>query len=101
MGEIYYYKLFSYNGTEYSLGVTVNDTTLCGIASTPFTIDFEGGAFPPVCWTLVGPTVWKTSADVGMLPNISGYGIGSFSALGDFWTVSALNRQQLVTLERN
>ncbi len=49
----YYYKLFSYDGAEYSLGVTASGTTPCGpISSFPWTEGFESVVIPayPACW---------------------------------------------------
>ncbi|HQF43914.1 MAG TPA: right-handed parallel beta-helix repeat-containing protein, partial [Ignavibacteriaceae bacterium] len=43
----YYYKLFSYNGTDYSPGVSVDATTPCAPISTfPWTESFEGVTIP-------------------------------------------------------
>ncbi len=53
---LYYYKLFSYNGSLYSSGVTANATTPCGeITSFPWTEGFEGlttvgSKILPECW---------------------------------------------------
>ncbi len=45
----YYYKAFSYDGTNYSTGVPVNATTFCdAIATFPHTQSF--GATFPSCW---------------------------------------------------
>jgi hypothetical protein len=49
----YYYKLFSYNGSLYSPGVTANAATFCGaISAFPWTEGFEGVTIPalPNCW---------------------------------------------------
>jgi hypothetical protein len=51
----YYYKAWSYNGTDYTEGVTTNAATLCGSINTfPWTEDFEG-AFLPNCWSKYVP----------------------------------------------
>ncbi|MBS4014066.1 MAG: T9SS type A sorting domain-containing protein [Bacteroidetes bacterium] len=48
----YYYKAWSYNGTnQYSSGVTANATTQCGIINTfPYNQNFDGGS--GLCWTV-------------------------------------------------
>ncbi|MDO8899160.1 MAG: S8 family serine peptidase, partial [Bacteroidales bacterium] len=49
----YFYKAFSYNGTnEYSSGRETNATTLCGIFTTlPYLEDFNASASLPSCWS--------------------------------------------------
>lgn len=51
----YYYKLFSFDGVNYSPGVTVNATTLCDAEPAPTVVqDFStyiGAAPAPICWT--------------------------------------------------
>ena len=49
----YYYKAFSYDGTDYSTGLNANATTVCGVASLPFAESFDGTLFPPTCWTRI------------------------------------------------
>ncbi|MDD5363644.1 MAG: hypothetical protein PHN88_16090, partial [Ignavibacteria bacterium] len=44
----YYYKLFSYDGSMYSTGVTANAATFYGI---PYTQDFNSGLTLPAGWT--------------------------------------------------
>ncbi|MBM4176944.1 MAG: T9SS type A sorting domain-containing protein, partial [Ignavibacteria bacterium] len=60
----YYYKLFSYNGTSYSPGVTATATTPCPVYTLPFSESVNGATFPS-CWsqtsTLTG-TRWTVSA---------------------------------------
>ena len=55
----YYYKAYSYDGSDYSSGLDDNDTTPCSaIAVTnlsPFQEGFEAGV-PPSCWTSFGGT---------------------------------------------
>lgn len=53
-GTKYYYKAWSYDGSQYSFGVSDNATTfLCDAISTlPFTEDFSGGDLPS-CWQSV------------------------------------------------
>jgi len=49
----YYYKLFSYDGTDYSPGITTNATTPClPISTFPWTESFETVTIPafPDCW---------------------------------------------------
>ena len=46
----YFYKLWSVDGTNnYSNGVSNNATTLCGIATLPYTESFTNSTFP-ACW---------------------------------------------------
>jgi hypothetical protein len=53
----YFYKLYSYNGSEYSTGVTAFAKTPCSIV-TAFSQNFDGVATPalPDCWFKVGTT---------------------------------------------
>ncbi|MDH7911534.1 choice-of-anchor J domain-containing protein [Winogradskyella sp. SYSU M77433] len=47
----YYYMAYSYDGAEYSTGLSGEATTPCSaISSFPFTEGFESGV-PPTCWT--------------------------------------------------
>ena len=48
-GTAYFYKVWSYNGTQYSTGVFTYEVTQCN----PVTVITEGfeDAFPPLCWT--------------------------------------------------
>jgi len=50
----YYYAAYSYDGADYSIGLTDDATTPCSaIAVTnasPFQEGFEGGVVPPNCW---------------------------------------------------
>jgi hypothetical protein len=50
---VYYYKAFSYSGTEYSTGLDANASTSCGVATLPFNESFDGTTFPPTCWTRI------------------------------------------------
>ncbi|QQS35336.1 MAG: hypothetical protein IPM56_13930 [Ignavibacteriales bacterium] len=49
----YYYRAFSYNGTDYSTGLDANATTVCGLSPLPFAETFDGTLFPPTCWTRI------------------------------------------------
>ncbi|MDP2362510.1 MAG: hypothetical protein Q8M94_01940, partial [Ignavibacteria bacterium] len=49
----YYYKAFSYNGTDYSTGLDANATTVCGVLTLPFAESFDATLFPPTCWTRI------------------------------------------------
>ncbi len=53
----YYYRLFSYDGVDYSFGVNANATTPCGVV-TEFSENFDGVSTPslPDCWAKVGTT---------------------------------------------
>ncbi len=47
----YFYKAFSYNGTnEYSTGLTTDATTLCGVFTLPLNESFASSIMP-TCWT--------------------------------------------------
>ncbi|MCX6269398.1 MAG: PKD domain-containing protein, partial [Bacteroidetes bacterium] len=47
----YYYKAFSYNGSNtYSSGLSANATTFCGISTLPFAENFAISTLPG-CWT--------------------------------------------------
>jgi plastocyanin len=48
----YYYKIWSFDGNEYSSGLITNATTPCGdITNFPYLEGFESGEVPPNCWT--------------------------------------------------
>jgi hypothetical protein len=48
----YYYKTWSYVGSEYSFGIELSASTLCSaITSFPFTEGFESSSNIPDCWT--------------------------------------------------
>jgi hypothetical protein len=51
----YYYKAFSYNGLQYSVGLNANAKTLCG-SSTSLSENFDAVTVPnlPDCWVKVG-----------------------------------------------
>ena len=49
----YYYKAFSFSGTEYSTGLTASATTVCGVFALPFAESFDAALFPPTCWTSI------------------------------------------------
>jgi hypothetical protein len=53
----YFYKLFSYDGTDYSTGIAASAATPCDVV-TEFFENFDGGATPalPYCWLKVGGT---------------------------------------------
>ncbi|MCK8480534.1 T9SS-dependent choice-of-anchor J family protein [Psychroserpens algicola] len=50
----YYYRAYSYDGTDYSNGLDADATTPCNAITvtnaTPFQEGFEGGTVPPSCW---------------------------------------------------
>ncbi len=88
----YYYKAFSYNGSgAYSPGLTQNATTLCNVTVGSWLEDFELAAFPPQCWSLTGSSSWfRTTA-------ASGYGIGTASAVANFYNISSPSPFNLIT----
>jgi hypothetical protein len=50
-GTTFYYKAFSYAGSDYSSGLTANATTFCNLFTTfPLIESFNGTTFPPTCW---------------------------------------------------
>lgn len=53
--------------------------------------DFEGTTFPPAGWTNTGTAMWSRSTDA------SGYGVGSASALADFYSISSGGQLNLIT----
>ncbi|WP_417860036.1 T9SS type A sorting domain-containing protein [Winogradskyella sediminis] len=76
----YYYMAYSYDGTEYSAGLSAGAMTPCAtVSSFPFTEGFEGGVLP-TCWSQeyeTGTTDWTyTDGDSNAL---SAY-TGSFNA---------------------
>jgi hypothetical protein len=56
----YFYKAFSYDGTDYSLGVVVNASTW---GTVPYTQDFESLTFPPAAWTTYGSKLWTAGLE--------------------------------------
>ena len=48
-GTTYYYKVWSYNGTNYSSGLFNATTTICNVFGMPYSIGFDDAAFPN-CW---------------------------------------------------
>lgn len=46
----YFYSAWSYDGAEYSFGLTDDATTFCDVVALPFSEGFEGGVVPPTCW---------------------------------------------------
>lgn len=81
-GTVYYYKAFSYDGSDYSSGLTSNATTFCNVTA-PFTQDFESVTFPPTCWLLSQTNPWTRSTSA------SGYGTGTASAFVNFYNISS------------
>ncbi|MGQ9643831.1 MAG: beta strand repeat-containing protein, partial [Ignavibacterium sp.] len=57
----YYYKLFSYDGSNYSPGVAVNATTPPAPLFPPVSENFEG-TFPPANWTRFNGLLTDTSS---------------------------------------
>lgn len=51
-GTTYYYKAFSYDGANYSVGYAANATTWCAVAALPYSQSFDGTLFPPNCWKI-------------------------------------------------
>jgi hypothetical protein len=97
---VYYYRAFTYGGgTTYSSGVSVSATTLCVAVIAPWIEDFEGGLFPPPCWSItpVTPLLWNSST--GLTAGVSGYGVGTASAWADFWGTSSGTPVDLISLD--
>ena len=69
-------------------------TTRCAIAETPFTEDFEADLFFPTCWsgTITSPRWLRSTA-------CSGYGIGTASAIANFFGISSATPFDLITFE--
>ncbi|MFD2917474.1 T9SS type A sorting domain-containing protein [Psychroserpens luteus] len=79
-GTTYYYRAYSYDNTEYSIGLSADAMTPCTtVNSFPFTEGFEGGALPS-CWSQeyeTGATDWiYTDGD----SNVLSANTGSFNA---------------------
>jgi len=53
--------------------------------------DFEGTVFPPAGWTNSGTAMWTRSTDA------SGYGVGTASALADFYSISTGGQLNLIS----
>jgi hypothetical protein len=68
-------------------------TTVCPVYSAPFAEDFEMTTFPPACWNKTsGTSQWTRSF------NVSGYGIGTGSALAEFQNISSSTPFELMSL---
>jgi len=96
-GTTCYYKIWSYDGSAYSSGISASAITPCNATIAPITENFEEGIFPPSCWPLPtgSPTWFETSA-------ASGYGTGSYSAVAEFFTIPATSGSfDLITLQFN
>lgn len=67
-GTTYYYKLWSYNGSNYSAGLFSVTTTVCNIYGIPFEIAFDDADFPN-CWGNISHTepemTWLVSNTFG------------------------------------
>ncbi|MDP2366328.1 MAG: hypothetical protein Q8M94_21450, partial [Ignavibacteria bacterium] len=60
----------------------------------PVVEDFESGVFPPTGWSRTGtPVIWFNDNTV------SGYGVGTWSAVADFYSVAPPASNDLVTIE--
>ncbi|HDP55424.1 MAG TPA: T9SS type A sorting domain-containing protein, partial [Bacteroidetes bacterium] len=74
-GTTYYYKVWSYNGSNYSAGLFSAVTTVCNIYGVPFSIGFDNTEFPN-CWGNVSNTepefTWTVGSTFGGI-----YGSGS------------------------
>ncbi len=93
---VYYYKVWSYNGSVYSGGTTANAQTFCAETPAPWTENFELATFPPSCWDInSGSAVWARSIAA------SGYGTGTASAFADFFSTSGATPFALFSLPFN
>ena len=89
----YYYKIWSYDGSTYSLGSTANAITPCSITAAPWTENFEAATFPPSCWsTVAGTGSWAR------VTTASGFGTGTASAEADFYNINGTVPFSLITL---
>ncbi len=80
---VYYYKVWSYNGSYYSGGATISAQTPCSATASPWTETFESATFPPSCWHInSGSPVWVRSTAA------SGFGTGTACANADFFNIS-------------
>lgn len=86
---VYYYKIWSYDGSvQYSVGTNANATTDCGIYTPPLTEGFSGTSIP-ACWKQVdnqgNGQIWQFGTFTGGLTttgnyaylNSDGYGSGN------------------------
>jgi len=63
---LYYYKAFSYDGSEYSMGLEDDATTPSPpITTFPYETDFEG-SFPPPGYSNYGDKLWTLSTSGGV-----------------------------------
>ena len=110
----YFYKAWSYDGTEYSNGLTDDATTLCDAFTIPFTEGFENGV-PPNCWTsfrgqngLGANQDWQVSGTANTGSNAASVSFENVSGgEAEDWLVTGLidltgaNNTQLKYFERN
>jgi hypothetical protein len=92
---IYYYKLWSYNGSvQYSGGTTANAKTFCTlITSFPWSEGFEHSGSMPSCWTqeyVYGTDNWQIATS-GIYSHPSGPHTGSYLARFNYVTYSNEN----------
>ena len=89
----YFYKIWSYNGSIYSGGITANAQTFCAETPSPWSESFEATTFPPSCWGMnTGAYEWTYTTTA------SSYGTGTGSAFADFFNIPAGNSFGLFTL---
>jgi hypothetical protein len=99
-GTTYYWYVSETSGAGTTKGTLWSFTTEaapCPVANLPVIQDFETGVFPPLCWTNTG-AIWLSNTYTGV--NVSGYGIGSYSALADFYEISS-GTSDLISLDYN
>jgi hypothetical protein len=99
----YYYKLFSYDGANYSPGATANATTFCDTEAAPTAVQdfstYTGAAPPPVCWqeatgvltansTLTyGSSEWLSSTGFANTGSNKGVRVNLYAS-GNDWIIS-------------
>ena len=88
-GITYYYKAFSVDGSNnYSLGITANATTLCGVYPFPYAQSFDDAAFPTGCWLIINAGVgnnWTRSTSSPLAGPASLFYGYSISAPANTW----------------
>ena len=92
----YFYKIWSFDGNDYSSGQTTDATTLCGdISLFPYFQGFEGGIMPPDCWTTFRGTNNQGAND--WVINSTNVKSGSFSAFVQYENVTNIAEDWLVS----
>ena len=79
----YYYKLFSYDGSNYSPGVTASATTQATPLSVPYTQNFNSSTFPPS---------WSQSAANWTVSNTANAGGAAYEMKSTWFSFTGVTR---------